>query len=235
MTSLCGFQPSQVVLCMQNSVFRTRITSLCRSKTSLWICSCKTVCLVPKLQVSMGPSLHLRFCAFKTAYFSTTNTRLYGSQTSPVDLCRQNRDFRTRITSLYGSQPSPVALCMQNNVISITITSLYRSQPSSVDFCKQNRVLSSKITSLYVSQTTPMDLCMQNSDFRTRITSLYGSQTSPVILCMQNGVLSIRITSLYWSQPSSVVFARKTAPFGQELKVSMGPRPHLSFCAWKTA
>ena len=66
-------------------------------------------------------------------------------------------------------------------------------------------------------------------------TSLYWSQTSPVDLCMQNNVISIRIISLYWSQPWSVVFACKTSTFGSELQVSIGPRPHLSFCAIKTA
>ena len=37
------------------------------------------------------------------------------------------------------------------------------------------------------------------------------------------------------SQPSSVVFACKTAHFGPELQVSMGPRPHLWFWAHITA
>ena len=52
---------------------------------------------------------------------------------------------------------------------------------------------------------------------------------------MQNKVISTRITSPYWSQPSSVVFGCKTASFGQELQVSMGPRLHLSFWAYTTA
>ena len=51
---------------------------------------------------------------------------------------------------------------------------------------------------------------MQNSDFRTRINSLCGSQTSPVVLCKQK----------VWLAP--------------EFIVSMGPTPHLSFCACKT-
>ena len=76
---------------------------------------------------------------------------------------------------------------------------------------------------------------MQNSHFWTRITNLYGYQTSPVVLCLQYSVISIRITCLYGSQPSSVVFEWKTATFGQELPVSMGPSLHLSFCACKTA
>ena len=51
---------------------------------------------------------------------------------------------------------------------------------------------------------------MKNSGFRTRITSLYVSQTSPI------------------------VFAFKTASLAQELLVSMGPCPHLWFCAFTT-
>ena len=51
---------------------------------------------------------------------------------------------------------------------------------------------------------------------------------------MQNCVPSIRITSIYVSQTSSVVFGCKTGSFGPELQVSMGLRPHLSFCACKT-
>ena len=51
---------------------------------------------------------------------------------------------------------------------------------------------------------------------------------------MQNNEISIRNTSPYVSQPSSVVFACKTATLGQELQVSMGPRPLLWFFAFKT-
>ena len=39
---LYGFQPSPVVLCMQNRDFRTRITSLCGSKTPPVVFACKT-------------------------------------------------------------------------------------------------------------------------------------------------------------------------------------------------
>ena len=74
-----------------------------------------------------------------------------------------------------------------------------------------------------------MVLCIHNSDIKTRINSLYGSQTSPVVLRMQNNVVNIRITSVYGSLPSSVDFACKTATFGPELQVSMGPSPHLWF------
>ena len=68
---------------------------------------------------------------------------------------------------------------------------------------------------------------MQNSDFWIRITSLYEYQPSSVVLCIQNSDFSIRITSVYGSQPSSVDFACKTATFGPESQVSMGPSLHL--------
>ena len=90
-TSLCGSQRSPVVLCMQYSMIRTRITCLYRSqplsvffagKTAtfgpeqqdsmgarhpLSFCACKTAWLAPVLLDSMSSSPHLWFCAFKTA------------------------------------------------------------------------------------------------------------------------------------------------------------------------
>ena len=51
---------------------------------------------------------------------------------------------------------------------------------------------------------------------------------------MQNNVISIRITSLHGSQPSFVVVAFKTASFGSELQVSIGPRLRLLICECKT-
>ena len=59
-------------------------------------------------------------------------------------------------------------------------------------------------------------------------------QVWPVVLCIHNNVISTWISSLYGSLPSSVVFACKTATFGPELQVSIGPRPHLPLCACKT-
>ena len=47
---------------------------------------------------------------------------------------------------------------------------------------------------------------------------------------MENSNFSTWITSLYVSQPSSVVFECKTAHFGPEFQVSMGPSTHLRFC-----
>ena len=82
--SLHGSQTSPVVLCMQNSVIRTRITSLHWSQTS--------------------PVVLCR----QNSVISARITSLYGSQTSPVVLCMQNKVISMRIVSLYGSQISPL-------------------------------------------------------------------------------------------------------------------------------
>ena len=98
---------------MQNSDFKTGLTSLYGSQTS-----------------SVGLSTH-------NSVLSSRIKRLYGFQPSPVVLSMKNSNFRTKIACLYGSMTSPVVLCMQNSVPSIGITSLYESQPSSVVFgCK---------------------------------------------------------------------------------------------------
>ena len=73
---------------MQNSEFRTRITSLYGSRPSSVVFTCKTATLGSELEVSMGPRPHLCF------------------------FCIQNSDFSTKIASLYGSQPSSVVLCI---------------------------------------------------------------------------------------------------------------------------
>ena len=52
---------------MQNSAFRTRITSLYGTLPSFVVFAYKTAPLGPEFQVSMGPRPHLWFCAFKTA------------------------------------------------------------------------------------------------------------------------------------------------------------------------
>ena len=56
----------------------------------LWTCTCKTTWLALKILVSMGPRPHLWICTLQNRDIKTTITSLYGSQTSPVDMCIQN-------------------------------------------------------------------------------------------------------------------------------------------------
>ena len=64
---LYGFQPSPVVLCMQNIDFVTWITSFYGSQPSSEVFACKPETFGPKLHVSMGPRTHLWFSVCKTA------------------------------------------------------------------------------------------------------------------------------------------------------------------------
>ena len=131
----------------------------CVGDEDLSFFTCKTSCLASESLVSMSASLHLWFFmqnsdfwtrntslygsqlssgvfGCKTASFGPT-TGLYGSQISPVVLCIQNSDLRTKIACVYGSHTSPVNFRMQNNVPSTRITSLYGFQPLCVVFwCK---------------------------------------------------------------------------------------------------
>ena len=136
-----------------------------------------------------------------------------------------------RITSLYASQHASVVFACKTAPFGTELhVSVWTRPHLSFCACKTARLAPEWLVSM-----GPSRFYMQNSDFWSRITTLYGSQTTPVFFWMQNSVNSIRITSLYGSLPSSEVFGCKTATFWPELQVSMGPKSHLSFCAWKTA
>ena len=93
---ICGFVHAKQRL-------KTRITSLCWSKTSpVGLC-------------------------MQNSVLTTIIASLYLCQTSSVDLCMQNSVLTTRIASLYVSQTSSVDLCKQNSFISTKISSLYVS------------------------------------------------------------------------------------------------------------
>ena len=91
---ICGF-------CMQNSDFRTRLTSLYGSLTSSVVMSTHNSVLSPRIK------------------------RLYGFQPSRVVLGMQISDFSTWITSLCWFQPSSVVVCLQNNDLRTKIAHLW--------------------------------------------------------------------------------------------------------------
>ena len=127
----------------------------------LSFCACTTACLVSEILVSIGPRPHLWFLHSKQLVSMVPrphlwiltakqrildqHTSLYGYQTSPVVLCIQNSDLRTKIARLYGSQTSSVNFCIQNSMLSISIISLYGSQPSSVVFASKSESLGPKL------------------------------------------------------------------------------------------
>ena len=135
-----GFQPSPVVLFMQTATLALELLVsivpsshlwflhakqrlLDPNSKSLWVpvitcrfCDCNAARLAPELLVPMGPSPYLRFSVQKSDFWSRI-TRLYGTQTTPVVLCMQERVISTWITSLYGSLPSSVVIaCKTANI-----------------------------------------------------------------------------------------------------------------------
>ena len=204
----------------------------------------------------MASSHHLCFFLHAKQRLYDQTSSLYGSQTSSVVLSTHNSVLSTRIKRQYWFQPSPVVLCMHNSDFWTRITSLYGSQTSPVLLCMQNSDFWTRITSLYGSQTSPVVLCMHYSVIITRIIVSMGPNPYLWFLHAKQRLLDQNNKSLwvpdltcrfvhalqrnyhqnyciYGSHPLSVDFAFITATFGAELQVSMGPRPHLSFCACK--
>ena len=138
----------------------------------------------------------------------------------------------TRINSLYGSQTSPVVCaCKTTRLTSEILVSMGPSLHlwflhSKLRLYDQNYKSLLVPHLIYGFLHSKQRLYPQNCNSLWVPALIYG-------FCMQNCDFRTRIVSLYGSQPSSVVFAFKTATFGSKLQVSMGPRPHLSYCACK--
>ena len=157
-----------------------------------------------------------------------------------------------RITSLYWSQPSSVVYACKTATLEQDLQVCMGPRPHQWFWAHITACLAQEWKD-YMGSSTHVWFCANKSETLAheslvsigpsphlwflhakqwllgQHTSLYGYQTSPVVLCKYISVLNIRITSLYGSQPSSVVFAFKTAHYGQEILVSMGPNPHLWF------
>ena len=149
-TSLYGSQTWPFVLHMYDYVISTRITRLYGSQPSSVGFACKTVTFGPVYESLWVPDLTCRFVHAKERDMHKIKT-LYGLQLSPVVLCMQNSDFRSRITSLCRWIDPTCGFCIQNSDLWTRITSLYGSQTSPVIFCLQNSVPSIRITSLHGS------------------------------------------------------------------------------------
>ena len=171
------------------------------------VCACTTACLASEFLFSMGPAF---ICGFwlQNSVFWYRIIRLYGTQTSPVILCLQNRVIRTRKSILHESQPSCVVLRIQNT-----------------DFM-------TRITFLYGCQTSPVVLCMENNVISTRITSVYGSKSSlrHLSFCAcKAACLPPDFQVSMGPRPHLWICAFKTAPLALEWQVYRGTSPHLWF------
>ena len=100
-TSLPGPQTSSVVLCIQNSDFKTRIP---------WLYGSQPLSVVLCIQKS---DIRTRIACH------------YGSHTSPVILCLENGVPSIRITSLCGLQPSSVVFGCKTSILDQNNKSLW--------------------------------------------------------------------------------------------------------------
>ena len=144
---ICGF-------CMPNSEFWPRITSLYGPQTSpALVCNQNGVICTRISSLYWFQPSSVVLC-WQNSDFRTRLTSLYGSQTSSVVLSTHNSVLSTRISRLYWFQLSPVVLCMQNSLLSIRITSLHGSQPSCVFLHAKQRLLERINKSLRVPDKT---------------------------------------------------------------------------------
>ena len=84
---------------------------------------------------------------------------------------------------------------------------------------------------LLVSMGPSPHLCFLHAKQR-HLDQTYKSLRIPVLTCRFVHAIQRNYHQnycIYGSHPFCAVFAFKTAPFGAELQVSMGPRPHLWF------
>ena len=129
----------------------------------------------------MGPSPHLSFCACKTTTIRARITSLYGSQTSPMVFCIQNKATLAPefLVSIFPSPHLWLFICKTATFGSELQVSMGPCPHLWFVACK-TATLGPELSSLYGSQTSPMVFCIQNSNFSTRITSLY---RIPALFC----------------------------------------------------
>ena len=180
----------------------------------LWFSACKTACQASEILVSMCPSPHVWFLDAKQRLMDQ-KTSLYGSQTWPVVLWKQNSVISIRNTSLYGSQPSCVVFGCKAAHFGPEFQVSMGPSPHLRFLHTKLRVLAQNYKSLWVPDLTCPFVQSKRPDLHQNIKSiLVPAHFSG--FCLQNSVISIRITSLLGSQPSRVVFGCKTATFGPE-------------------
>ena len=123
-----GTQTSPVVLCMQNGVISTRITSLYGSQPISVVFAFKTATFGPELYVAIGTRPHPSFWACKTSWLVPEILVSMGHSRHLWFLHAKQRLLDQNYKTLLG---------LDHSVLSTRITSLYWSQLSSVVFaCK---------------------------------------------------------------------------------------------------
>ena len=134
----------------------------------------------------------------------------------------QNGDLRTRIISLHGSQTSSMDLCKQNSLFSTRITSLFGSQPSCVVLWIQKSDFLTRINCLCLVQKY-----QDYMGSKTRITSICEFQTPPVVFACKTANSGPEYQFSMRPRHDLSFSASTRACLASELLVSRGQNPHL--------
>ena len=176
-TSLCVYQTSPVVLCMQISVISTRIriAGPYGFQPSSVVFACKTASFVSVQRISMSPRPHLSFCACKTAWLAKELLVSMGLSPYLWFLLAKQRLLGQNYKSLCVPDLSYRFFACKSAWLAPELLSSMGSSPHLL-FLHAKSDIWTRIEHLYVSQTSPVVFCMEYSVISTRITCLYGSQ-----------------------------------------------------------
>ena len=181
----------------------------------------------------MDPRDHLSFCACNTAWLANKILVSIGTSHYLWFLQAKQRLLDQNNKSLWVPD-IPCRFVNAKIGISTRITSPYGSQPSSVVFACKTATFGRAYKTPWVSDLTCL-FVHANSVPSIRNTSLYGSPPLSVLLCMQNSDFWTSIQVSMGTRPHLSFCACKTAWLVPELLVSIGSIPHLWFCAFKPA
>ena len=179
-----GSSPHLCFFPLQNSDFRTRLTSLYGSQNS-----------------SVVLSTH-------NSVLSTRIKRLCWFQPSRVVLCMQITDFSTWITSLYWSQPSSVVFACKTASFGPAYKSLW-APDLTCRFVHTNSVISTRNTTFSGFQPSSVVLCIPNSALMTKIGSLYESQPSCVVFGCKRATFGLELQGSFVQKPHLLFFHAK--------------------------
>ena len=181
----------------------------------------------------------------------TSINSFYGFQTSPVILCMQNSVISIRITSLHWSQPTYVVFACKTATLAselqvsigpsphlcfctFTTATFWRELIFSVGprphlwyFSFKTAILAPQLQVSMCPSPHLWFCAFKTATLGPELQVYKGPRPHLCFFCIQNSDFITRTASLYGSQPSSVVFERKTATFGSESHVSMGPTLRL--------
>ena len=177
---------------MQNRVISPRITSLYGSQPSSVVFVCKGASFGPELQVSIGPTTHLSFCARKVSWL-TPELQVSMGPIHHLSFCACNTAWLApELLVSMGHSPHLWLLHAKQRLLDHNNESLRHPDMSCRFVHAKQRLLGHEL-----------QFCM-------------GPRPYLSICACKTAWLATRITSHQWSKPSSVVFACKRVTFGLE-------------------